>query len=210
MDLSLKSSDIPRRTHLFPDSRPLNVKNELQYKSVEEICKVHSEKSFNVEVACINTKSDANLGLIIRLCASLGVPTVHIIGRRKFNRKPALGMYHYVNVQMHSGLTWKHAETLDTDMVIHALKKISKGRTLFFCEQVEMSETLSEFRTRHSFDSGPPLFVFGNENEGISKDVMDAFPTALFLEIPQAGIGRSYNIATAATMILWEYLRLEF
>lgn len=203
------SQSTPSRTH--PDPRSLNVRDEFQTAELEAIRKAHAERSFNVEVACINAKSDANLGMIVRLCGSLGVPTVHVVGRRKYNRKPALGMYHYIDVQKHAGFTWTHAESLDSPMVIEALAKISEGRTLVFCEQAEGSDTLPGFRSRHPcFDVAPPLFVFGNEGVGIPPEVMAAFPSALILEIPQAGIGRSYNIVTAATMILWEYLRTEF
>jgi tRNA G18 (ribose-2'-O)-methylase SpoU len=48
-------------------------------------------------------------------------------------------------------------------------------------------------------------FVFGNEVEGVSDDVLAICDGAI--EIPQYGMKHSLNISVAAAIVLWEMVR---
>lgn len=55
------------------------------------------------------------------------------------------------------------------------------------------------------------MFIFGSESDGIPKQVMEHFRSKHFIvEIPQHGIGRSHNIASALSIVLWEFYRDSF
>jgi tRNA(Leu) C34 or U34 (ribose-2'-O)-methylase TrmL len=53
-----------------------------------------------------------------------------------------------------------------------------------------------------------PLLVMGNESTGIPRDFMrkvcSAMPDACVISIPQWSVLRSLNIASAATIAMWE------
>jgi tRNA G18 (ribose-2'-O)-methylase SpoU len=48
-------------------------------------------------------------------------------------------------------------------------------------------------------------FVFGNEVEGVSEEVLAICDGAV--EIPQYGMKHSLNISVAAAIVLWEMVR---
>lgn len=78
----------------------------------------------------------------------------------------------------------------------------SKGYKVLAVEQVEGSTLLQEF----NFEPGIPYaFVFGNEVEGVSDEVMAVVDGCV--EIPQFGTKHSFNVSVSAGIVLWEFVR---
>ena len=78
----------------------------------------------------------------------------------------------------------------------------AEGYRLIAVEQVEGSTLLNEFPD----DNNEPLAViFGNEVSGVSDEVLSECSGSI--EIPQAGMEHSLNIAVAAGIVLWELVR---
>jgi len=80
-----------------------------------------------------------------------------------------------------------------------ALKE--RGFKVLAIEQTEGSILLNEY-----VQSNMPLaFVFGNEVDGISNEVIQLCDGVI--EIPQWGMKHSLNISVAAAVVLWEFVR---
>lgn len=78
----------------------------------------------------------------------------------------------------------------------------SKGYKVLAVEQVEGSTLLQEF----NFEPGTRYaFVFGNEVEGVSDEVMAVVDGCV--EIPQFGTKHSFNVSVSAGIVLWEFVR---
>jgi tRNA G18 (ribose-2'-O)-methylase SpoU len=95
---------------------------------------------------------------------------------------------------------------------VEALKE--QGYKVFAIEQTKGSISLENFKTYLSnasnTDANKELnkavaFVFGNEVEGVSEEVLAICDGAV--EIPQYGMKHSLNISVAAAIVLWEMVR---
>lgn len=84
-----------------------------------------------------------------------------------------------------------------------AVKKLqSSGYRVLAVEQVEGSTSLEHFQVEAD---RLYAFVFGNEVEGVSDEVMSLVDGCL--EIPQFGTKHSLNVSVSAGIILWEFVR---
>jgi len=101
---------------------------------------------------------------------------------------------------------WLYYEnTIDA---VKALKE--QGYQVFAIEQTQGSISLEKFKTYINEKSNNSLnnsfaFVFGNEVEGVSDQVLAICDGAV--EIPQYGMKHSLNISIAAAIVLWEMVR---
>jgi 23S rRNA (guanosine2251-2'-O)-methyltransferase len=76
------------------------------------------------------------------------------------------------------------------------------GYQVLAVEQVEGSTLLHEY----DFKKGEAYaFVFGNEVEGVSEEVMSLVDGCV--EIPQYGTKHSFNVSVSAGIVLWEFVR---
>ena len=67
-----------------------NLQDEYKGLSNEEVFAVLDEKRNALEVAIENVEHDFNAGTIVRSANNFNVAKVHIIGRRKYNRRGAM------------------------------------------------------------------------------------------------------------------------
>ncbi|CAG4991456.1 tRNA (guanosine(18)-2'-O)-methyltransferase [Dyadobacter sp. CECT 9275] len=94
-------------------------------------------------------------------------------------------------------VAWEKAENLLEPIAELKLQ----GYKIFAVEQAEGSILLQNFEP----EAGSPVaFVFGNEVEGVSDEIIDACDACL--EIPQFGTKHSFNVAVSAGIILWKYV----
>jgi tRNA G18 (ribose-2'-O)-methylase SpoU len=89
-----------------------------------------------------------------------------------------------------------YEQTVDA---VLALKK--RGYMVLAIEQTEGSILLNAYVHDHS----PTAFVFGNEVDGVSDEVIQVCDGVI--EIPQWGMKHSLNISVAAAVVLWEFVR---
>jgi 23S rRNA (guanosine2251-2'-O)-methyltransferase len=90
-----------------------------------------------------------------------------------------------------------------TDTTLEAITTLKNaGYKIIAVEQAAGSTLLQNF----SPDSKDKCaFVFGNEVEGVSDEVMTL--SDLCLEIPQFGTKHSFNVSVSAGIIFWEFVR---
>lgn len=165
---------------------------ELNRLTVEEF-----KQSEKIPVIAVleNIRSAYNVGSVFRTADAFLLEGIYICGYtctppHKEIKKTALGAEDTVR--------WKHFST--TNLAIHELHKL--GYTVFAVEQVEGSIMLNEV----NYKAGDKVAViFGNEVTGVEQSTIQQ--CAGCIEIPQAGMKHSLNIATAAGVVLWELVR---
>ena len=140
-----------------------------------------------------NVRSLHNVGSVFRTCDAFRVEALYLCGitgtpPHKELHKTALGATDTVN--------WKYYDA--TTDAVNELKK--NGYHIYCIEQTQQSQMLHQTNL-----SGKLAFVFGNEVEGVSDDVIQMADGCI--EIPQFGTKHSFNVAVTVGMILWETFR---
>ncbi len=188
----------------------LNLRDDLEDKDVEKVKDIYKGEASPPMVALINLSGDMNIGMMIRTASNFGIDKVHILGRKRYDRRTAVGMQNYIPVERHSAARGDHSEHLDEEEAAKILVSIQETHLLVFIEQASSSLPLGRLREVLDANPKPPCFILGNEGTGIPPSLIAVFPDAVIIEIPQKGVGRSFNVASAGAIVLWEYFRLEF
>lgn len=165
---------------------------ELGRKTVEEF---KASAKMPIVVVLENIRSAYNVGSVFRTSDAFLVHAIYIVGYsarppHKEIRKTALGAEETVD--------WKYFRT--TAEAIADLR--AGGFRVYAAEQAEGSYQLNAMEV----DPGENLaIVFGNEVTGVEPATLALCDGCI--EIPQAGMKHSLNIATAAGVVLWELVR---
>ena len=166
---------------------------ELERLSAEEY---KSGPDIGMVVILDNIRSAHNVGSAFRTCDSFKADKLWLCGicatpPSAEIRKTALGA--------EESVPWEYSgSTLD---VVNKLK--SEGYTVVSVEQTVNSVSLEKFNPSTSSGDSKYAFIFGNEVDGVSQEVVDA--SDFSLEIPQFGTKHSLNVSVAIGVVLWQF-----
>ncbi len=164
---------------------------ELGRKSVEDF-KLADKKP--LVVVMDNIRSMHNVGSVFRTADAFLISGICLCG---FTPQPPQRDIHKTALGATDSVDWLYYEqTVDA---VLALKK--RGYKVLAIEQTEGSILLNAYIHDHS----PTAFVFGNEVDGVSDEVIQVCDGVI--EIPQWGMKHSLNISVAAAVVLWEFVR---
>ncbi|MCC6270424.1 MAG: rRNA methyltransferase [Microbacteriaceae bacterium] len=187
----------PTEAHYDPellergDSR--NVVDKYRYWRMEAIVADLDQYRHTFHVAIENWQHDMNIGSIVRSANAFAAETVHIIGRRRWNKRGAMVTDRYQHVLQHPDVAtfveWALAEKLPIIAIDNVPGSV-------------MMETFS-FPERC-------VLLFGQEGPGLSAEAVAAADA--IVEISQFGSTRSINASAAAavTMHAWILQHVEF
>jgi len=141
----------------------------------------------NLEIAIENVEHDFNIGSIVRTANSFNVSKVHIIGRKKYNRRGAMCTDKYLEIIHHAS--------------IDDFLKTQGGREL-----VAIENNQGRARPLHEkeFKENTTL-IFGSENNGITPELLNQAEDVRFIE--SFGSTRSVNVGAAAAIAMYEWTR---
>lgn len=163
------------------DSR--NVVDEFRYWKLEAIKAELDKTRHPFHVAIENWQHDMNIGSIVRSANAFGAETVHIIGRRRWNKRGAMVTDRYQHVLHHPDVAdfvdWAKA----ADLPIIAI------------DNVPGSVIIETFALPKAC-----VLLFGQEGPGLSKAAIDAADAVV--EISQFGSTRSLNASAAAAVAM--------
>ena len=163
-----------------------NVINRYRYWSMAAIVADLDEHRNAFHVAIENWQHDMNIGSIVRSANAFGADTVHIIGRKRWNKRGAMVTDRYQHVLHHVDVAafvqWCAGESLPVIAI----------------DNVPGSVIIETF----SFPERCVL-LFGQEGPGLSEQAIAAAESVV--EISQFGSTRSINASAAAavTMHAW-------
>lgn len=160
-----------------------------EYKGLEnaQVFDALSKKRTSLEIAIENVEHDFNIGSIVRTANSFNVSKVHIIGKKKYNRRGAMCTDKYLEIVHHATV----ADFLDTQ----------QGRELV---AIENNTPRAKELHRKEFKKNTTL-IFGSENNGITAELLEKAHDVRFIE--SFGSTRSVNVGAAAAIAMYEYIR---
>ena len=167
------------------DSR--NLIDEYKGLKNEQVFDALESKRTPLEIAIENVEHDFNIGSIVRTANSFNVKTVHIIGKKKYNRRGAMCTDKYLQMKHHSTVEDFLKTQQDRELV--AIENNVAGAKPLNTKQFKENTTL----------------IFGSENNGITEELLKAAHDIRFIE--SFGSTRSVNVGVAAGIAMYEYTR---
>lgn len=165
-----------------------NVLDRYRYWTVEAIVADLDRSRHGLHIAIENWQHDFNIGTVVRTANAFNVAGVHIIGKRRWNRRGAMVTDRYLHVE--------HHPTID-DFVAWAQEN---NLPILAVDLFEDSVAIEEFSFPREC-----VMVFGQEGPGISEDIHRAATATL--AIAQYGSTRSINAGVAAGIAMHEWVR---
>ena len=164
---------------------------ELGRKSVEDF-KLADKKQ--LVVVMDNIRSMHNVGSVFRTADAFLISGICLCG---FTPQPPHRDIHKTALGATDSVDWLYYDnTVDAVLALKA-----RGYKVLAIEQTEGSILLDAYVHKHV----PTAFVFGNEVDGVSDEVIQVCDGVI--EIPQWGMKHSLNISVAAAVVLWEFVR---
>ena len=139
-------------------------------------------------VAIENWEHDFNIGAVVRNANAFGAAEVHIVGRRRWNRRGAMVTDRYQHLRHHQ----------DSD----ALVAWASARALPLIG-IDNLPGATDLRTADL--PRACMLVFGQEGPGLSASAREAVEAVL--SIPQFGSTRSINAGVASGIAMFEWVR---
>lgn len=171
---------------LLRDGDRRNVIDTYRYWRLEEIVADLDRSRARLHVAIQNWNHDFNIGSMVRTANAFNVAAVHIVGRRRWNRRGAMVTDRYLHVHHHD----------DEAALFGYLAEL--GVTPIGVDNLEGSVPLES--------AALPLdccLIFGSEGPGLT-DEMVAGCDAL-VSITQYGSTRSMNAGAAAAVAMYHW-----
>ena len=165
-----------------------NVVDAYRYWSREAITADIDKRRHALHIAIENFENDSNIGTVVRTANAFAVDTVHIVGRRRWNRRGAMVTDRYQHLQHHATveelLQWANAEGLTVAAIDN-----TPG-----CVPLETAELPERC-----------LLLFGQEGPGVTQAAQDA--ALMTCSIAQFGSTRSINAGVAAGIAMHAWIR---
>lgn len=165
-----------------------NVIDKYRYWSNEAIKADLNKSRVSLHVAIENWQHDFNIGTIIRNANAFNVETVHIIGKKHYNRRGAMVTDKYLNIAHHESVGDFCKQMHEEKRHIVAIDILAGA--------VALSETKLPEKT---------VLVFGGEGPGLSQQVQDAAETTVMIE--QFGSTRSVNVGVASGIAMYVWMQ---
>jgi len=165
-----------------------NVLDKYRYWTVDAIKADLDKTRVSLHIAIENWQHDLNIGTIVRAANAYNVETVHIIGKRHWNRRGAMVTDRYMNIIHHKTVD-KFADYIKSDKrQIIAIDIIPSA--------IPLSKTILPERA---------VLVFGSEGPGLSTEMQSIAEKTVKIE--QFGSTRSVNVGVAAGIAMYVWVQ---
>ena len=165
-----------------------NVVDRYRYWRVEAIVADLDRRRHPFHVAIENWQHDLNIGAVVRNANAFLASAVHIVGRRRWNRRGAMVTDRYVHLRHHATVEDLVGWAADEGLPLLGVDNLSGAVPLFDAELPRAC-----------------VLLFGQEGPGLSPVARDA--VAQVLSIPQFGSTRSINAGVASGIAMAEWIR---
>jgi tRNA G18 (ribose-2'-O)-methylase SpoU len=167
------------------DSR--NVVDAYRYWTMEAIVADLDTKRHSFHVAIENWQHDMNIGSIVRTANAFLAQTVHIVGRRRWNKRGAMVTDRYQHVLHHETINDLLAYATEHALPIVAIDNVERS--------VAIEKTVLPTHC---------ILLFGQEGPGLSPEALGAADEVV--EITQYGSTRSLNASAAAAIVMHQWV----
>jgi tRNA G18 (ribose-2'-O)-methylase SpoU len=163
-----------------------NVVDQYRYWHLDAIVDDLDTRRHDFHVAIENWRHDLNIGTVVRTANAFLAAAVHIVGRRRWNRRGAMVTDRYQHVHHHPDATALAAWAREHNLVVVGVDNLPGSVPI---------ETV--LLPRHC------LLLFGQEGPGLSEQARQA--ATMVCSIAQYGSTRSINagVASGIAMHTW-------
>jgi tRNA G18 (ribose-2'-O)-methylase SpoU len=165
-----------------------NVVDAYRYWTRDAIVADIDERRHPLHVAIENFGHDANIGGVVRTANAFAVDTVHIVGRRRWNRRGAMVTDRYQRLRHHATTAELLAFAAERNLTVVAVDNLPGAARL---EEATLPREC--------------LMVFGQEGPGITDEA--GAGAAITVSIAQFGSTRSVNASVAAGIAMHAWIR---
>ena len=165
-----------------------NVVDAYRYWTREAIVADIDTRRHDLHVAIENFEHDANIGTVVRTANAFAVNTVHIVGRRRWNRRGAMVTDRYQHLLHHP----------DVDTLLQWAKE--QGLTVVAIDNTPGSVPLETAELPERC-----LLLFGQEGPGVTEAARNG--ALMTCSIAQFGSTRSINAGVAAGIAMHAWIR---
>lgn len=167
-----------------------NVQDHLKPLSSEQICERLKEQSLPFSVMMSHINGDFNIGSVIRSANGFGAEEVFYYGKRKMDRRGALGCYHYTKV--------KYIESFEEIIKLKSKYRFVglENNTDRLCHNIKNYDW--------NFDK-PNLIILGEESKGLTDDILDLCDDLIYIDMSRGSI-RSFNAAVASSIAMYDFV----
>ena len=164
-----------------------NLVDDLKGMSNEDVKRFLDSNRNALEIAIVNVSHDFNAGTIVRNANNFNAKAVHIIGRRKYNRRGAMCTDKYLDIYYWPTFDdflekWKGGELVAIENNVPECKPLGKKK----------------------FNSKTTL-IFGGESDGIPPEILKKVDDVRYIE--SFGSTRSVNVGVASGIAMYEWAR---
>lgn len=165
-----------------------NVVDAYRYWRREAIVADLDTRRHPFHVAIENFGNDANIGTVVRTANAFGAAAVHIVGRRRWNRRGAMVTDRYQHIHHHVDIDALIGYTREHRLTVIAVDNTPGSHPLEFAQLPRQC-----------------LLLFGQEGPGVSPAAMEHADATV--SIAQFGSTRSINAGVAAGIAMHTWVR---
>lgn len=173
---------------LLRDGDRRNVVDRYRYWRLEAIVADLDLRRHPFHVAIENWQHDFNIGSIVRTANAFAAAEVHIVGRRRWNRRGAMVTDRYQHVRHHESVGLFADWCADQGLVMIGIDNVDDSRPI---EAASLPAAC--------------VLIFGQEGPGLSAAAREACERTL--SIAQFGSTRSINAGAAAAIAMHTWIR---
>ena len=164
-----------------------NVIDEFRYWRLDAIVEELDKRRHGFHVAIENLEHDFNIGSIVRTANAFLAKEIHIVGKKRWNRRGAMVTDRYQHIRHHETAAEFHEWAISEHLPILGLDNIEGSVPL------ETATLPKEC-----------ILLFGQEGSGLSPDARQACDQ--LFEISQYGSTRSINVGAAASIAMHAWI----
>ncbi len=164
-----------------------NVVDRYRYWRHEAIVEDLDQRRHPFHVAVENWEHDFNIGSVVRNANAFGARMVHIVGRRRWNRRGAMVTDRYQHIAHHPDVASLLRWATEEDLPLVGIDNLPGSLPL---ERNHLPERC--------------VLLFGQEGPGLSAEAVEA--CASLRRISQFGSTRSINAGAASAVAMWAWI----
>jgi tRNA G18 (ribose-2'-O)-methylase SpoU len=173
---------------LLRDGDSRNVVDRYRWWTMEAIVADLDQHRHPFHVAVENWQHDMNIGSIVRSANAFAADTVHIVGRRRWNKRGAMVTDRYQHVLHHPDVETFLAWAREHRLPVLGVDNVDGSVPV---ETYDLPERC--------------VLLFGQEGPGLSDEAVAA--SEALLAISQFGSTRSINASAAAAVVMHAWVR---
>jgi tRNA G18 (ribose-2'-O)-methylase SpoU len=167
---------------------PRNVVDRYRYWKLEAIVADLDRLRHPFHVAIENWKHDLNIGAVVRNANAFMAAEVHIVGRKRWNRRGAMVTDRYQHIRYHASVSDLGAWARGASVPVLGVDNLPGSIPIDVAEIPRAC-----------------VFLFGQEGPGLSDEAREL--SDRILSIPQFGSTRSINAGVASGIAMYEWVR---